>query len=150
MKNIILITFLFFLCGCGYTSVYKNLKNQDFQIIITEIEGDRDMNSYIKNQIDLYSNKNSINKFNVTIITEYNKEELAKNTSGSVTDYKLSAKSIFTIYFNEKSKKVIFNESINIKNQTNNFEQDSYEKNIKINFASSLREKMISEILSIK
>ena len=150
MKNIILITFLFFVCGCGYTSVYKNLKNQDFQIIITEIEGDRDMNSYIKNQIDLYSNKNSINKFNVTIITEYNKEELAKNTSGSVTDYKLSAKSIFTIYFNEKSKRVIFNESINIKNQTNNFEQDSYEKNIKINFASSLREKMISEILSIK
>ena len=150
MKNIILITFLFFVCGCGYTSVYKNLKNQDFQIIITEIEGDRDMNSYIKNQIDLYSNKNSINKFNVTIITEYNKEELAKNTSGSVTDYKLSAKSIFTIYFNEKSKRVIFNESINIKNQTNNFEQDSYEKNIKINFASSLREKMISEILSLK
>jgi len=150
MKNIILITFLFFVCGCGYTSVYKNLKNQDFQIIITEIEGDRDMNNYIKNQIDLYSNKNSINKFNVTIITEYNKEELAKNTSGSVTDYKLSAKSIFTIYFKEKSKKVILNESINIKNQTNNFEQDSYEKNIKINFASSLREKMISEILSIK
>jgi hypothetical protein len=150
MKNIILITFLFFVCGCGYTSVYKNLKNQDFQIIITEIEGDRDMNSYIKNQIDLYSNKNSINKFNVTIITEYNKEELAKNTSGSVTDYKLSAKSIFTIYFKEKSKKVILNESINIKNQTNNFEQDSYEKNIKINFASSLKEKMISEILSLK
>ena len=150
MKNIILITFLFFVCGCGYTSTYKNLGNQDLQIIITEIEGDRDMNSYIKNQIDLYSNKNSINKFNVTIITEYNKEELAKNTSGSVTDYKLSAKSILTIYFNEKSKKVIFNESINIKNQTNNFEQDSYEKNIKINFASSLREKMISEILSLK
>ena len=150
MKNIILITFLFFVCGCGYTSVYKNLKNQDFQIIITEIEGDRDMNNYIKNQIDLYSNKNSINKFNVTIITEYNKEELAKNTSGSVTDYKLSAKSIFTIYFKEKSKKVILNESINIKNQTNNFEQDSYEKNIKINFASSLKEKMISEILSLK
>ena len=150
MKNIILILFLFFLNSCGYTSIYKNLGNQDFQIIITEIEGDRDMNNYIKNQIDLYSNKNSINKFNVTIITEYNKEELAKNTSGSVTDYKLSAKSIFTIYFNEKSKKVIFNESINIKNQTNNFEQDSYEKNIKINFASSLREKMISEILSLK
>ena len=45
MKNIILITFLFFVCGCGYTSIYKNLGNQDFQIIITEIEGDRDMNS---------------------------------------------------------------------------------------------------------
>ena len=150
MKNLILILLLFLLNSCGYTSIYKNLENQDFQVIITEIEGDKDINNYIENQINLYSNKNSINKINVTIITEYNKEELAKSTSGSVTDYKLSAKSIFTIYFNEKSKKVIFNESINIKNQTNTFEQDSYEKNIKINFASSLKEKMISEISSLK
>ena len=87
------------------THLFIKIWKPRFSNNITEIEGDRDMNSYIKNQIDLYSNKNSINKFNVTINTEYNKEELAKNTAGSVTDYKLSAKSIFTIYFNEKSKK---------------------------------------------
>ena len=150
MKNIILITFLFFVFGCGYTSVYKDLEIKDFQITVTEIEGDKDINNHIKNQIDLYSNKNSVDKFDVTIVTRYKKEELTKNSAGSVTDYKLSANSIFTIYFDEKSKKVTFNENINIKDQTNNFEQDLYEKNIKKNFASSLRQKLISEILNMK
>jgi hypothetical protein len=150
MKNIILITFLFFVLGCGYTSVYKDLENKDFQIFVTEIEGDKDINNHIKKQINLYSNKNSINKFDVTIVTRYKKEELTKNRAGSVTDYNLSVNSIFTIYFDGKSKKVTFNENINIKDQTNNFEQDAYEKNIKKNFASSFRQKLISEILSMR
>ena len=150
MKNIILITFLFFVLGCGYTSVYKDLEIKDFQIIVTEIEGDEDINNHIKKQINLYSNKNSIDKFDVTIVTRYKKEELTKNKAGSVTDYNLSVNTIFTIYFDGKSKKVTFNDNINIKDQTNNFEQDAYEKNIKKNFASSLRQKLISEILSMK
>jgi hypothetical protein len=41
-----------------------------------------------------------------------------------------------------------FSESINIKDQADTFEQDSYEKNIKRNFASSIREKLISKISS--
>jgi hypothetical protein len=150
MKNIILITFLFFVLGCGYTSVYKDLEIKDFQIIVTEIEGDKDINYHIKKQINLYSNKNSIDKFDVTIVTRYKKEELTKNIAGSVIYYKLSVNSIFTINSNEKSKKVTFNENINVKDQTNNFEQDVYEKNIKKNFASSLGQKLISEILSMK
>jgi hypothetical protein len=128
----------------------KDLGNQDFQIIITEIEGDRDINYHIKKQINLYSNKNSIDKFDVTIVTRYKKEELTKNIAGSVIYYKLSVNSIFTINSNEKSKRVTFNENINVKDQTNNFEQDAYEKNIKKNFASSLGQKLISEILSMK
>ena len=39
--------------------------------------------------------------------------------------------------------------SINIKNQTDTFEQNIYEKNIKRNFASSIRGKLISAILSL-
>ena len=42
-----------------------------------------------------------------------------------------------------------FEESINIKNQSDTFEQNIYEKNIKRNFASSIREKLISAILSL-
>ena len=150
MKNIILITFLFFIYSCGYTSVYKNLQNQDFQLTITDLQGDRDMNNLIKNQINLYSNKDSINKFNIEIDTKYDKSVLTKNSAGLVTDYELNVNSTFTVYFDQKSKKLTFNETINIKNRTDTFEQDSYEKNVKRNFASSLREKLISEILTLK
>ena len=150
MKNIFLISFLFFIYSCGYTSVYKNLEEQDFQITITDLQGDRDMNNLIKNEINLYSNKDSINKFNVKIDTEYNKSVLTKNSAGLVTDYELSVNSTFIVYFDQKSKKFTFSETINIKKRTDTFEQDSYERNIKRNFASSLREKLISEILTLK
>ena len=150
MKNIILISILFFIYSCGYTSVYKNLQDQDFQLTITDLQGDRDMNNLIKNEINLYSNKDSINKFDLIVETEYEKLVLTKDSAGLVTDYELSVNSTFIIYFNEKSKKVTFDETINIKNRTDTFEQDSYERNIKRNFASSLREKLISEILTLK
>ena len=150
MKNIILISLLFFIYSCGYTSVYKNLQNQDFQLTITKLQGDRDINNLIKNEINLYSNKDSINQFNIEIDTKYNKSILTKSSTGLITDYELSVNPTFTVYFDEKSKKLTFSETINIKNRTDAFEQDSYEKNIKRNFASSLREKLISEILTLK
>ena len=150
MKNLILITFLFIISGCGYTSVYKNLENQDLQITITKMQGDREMNNLIKNEINLYSNKDSINKFNIEVDTKYDKSVLTKNSAGVITDYELSVNSTFTVYFDQKSKKLTFSETINIKNRTDTFEQDSYERNIKRNFASSLREKLISEILTLK
>ena len=150
MKNKILISLLFFIYSCGYTSVYKNLEKQDFQLAIIDLQGDRNMNNLIKNEINLYSNKNSINKFNIELDTKYDKSVLTKDGAGLVTDYELSVNSIFTIYFDQKSKKLTFSETINIKNRTDTFEQDSYERNIKRNFASSLREKLISEILTLK
>ena len=150
MKNIILITFLFFMYACGYTSIYKNLKGHDFNIIITEMQGDRNMNNLIKNELNLYSNKDSETIFNVEIETEFEKLVLTKDTAGIITDYELSTNSTFIIYFDEKSKQVTFSENMNIKKQSDTFDEDLYEMNIKRNFASSLREKLISEIITIK
>ena len=150
MKNIILITFLFFFYSCGYTTVYKNIGNQDFQVIITDMQGDRQMNNLIKNQINLYSNKDSLNKIDVEVETEYQKIILTKDSTGIITDYELSVITTFIIHFNENSKKTTFDETINIKKRSDTFEQDAYENNIKINFASSIREKLILRISSIK
>jgi len=150
MKNLILIIFLFFIFGCGYTSVYKNLSDQSFQISITEMQGDREMNNLIKNEINLYSNNDSLNKFDIVVKTDYVKKVLVKDSSGIITDYEIYTNSTFTIKFNENIKKVTFNETINIKNQADNFNQDTYEKSIKKNFASSIREKLMAEITNIK
>jgi hypothetical protein len=114
------------------------------------MQGDRNMNNLIKNEINLYSNKNSINKFDVEVETKYEKIILTKDSAGLTTDYELNVNSEFKIYFNEKSKKVTFDETINIKNRSDTFEQDSYENSVKINFASSIREKLISEIITLQ
>jgi hypothetical protein len=148
MRSIILIIFLFLIYGCGYTSVYKNLNNNDLQISIIEMQGDKEINNLIKNELNLYSNNNSINLFRIKVTTKYEKIALTKDSTGVITDYKLSTESKFTISFNNQVQLETFSESINIKDQADTFEQDSYEKNIKRNFASSIREKLISKISS--
>lgn len=150
MKKFVLIIFLLFIYNCGYTSVYKNLEKQDFKIISIKMVGDRVMNNFIKNEINLYSNKNSLNIYNITVDTKYEKNVLTKDSSGAVTDYELTVNSTFLINYNEKSKSAVIFETINIKNRTDSFEQDLYEENIKRNFASSIREKLISEILTLR
>ena len=149
MKNIAIITLVFFLSHCGYSSVYKNQQSIDFQINIIETKGDYEMNNLIKNEIKLYSNKESVNIYKIKIDTDYKKDVLTKNSSGVITDYNLSVTSVFSINLENKNKTFEFEENINIKKQTDTFEQNTYEKDIKRNFASTIREKLFSAILSI-
>ena len=149
MKNLTLIFLLLFLSGCGYSSIYKNQQLQDFQLNIITTEGDYEMNNLIKNEIKLYSNKESQNIFDIKIDTDYEKKVLTKNSSGVITDYNLSVITIFSINLKNQNKNFKFEENINIKNQSDTFEQNTYEKNIKRNFASSIRKKLFFAILSL-
>ena len=149
MKKITLIFLLLFLSSCGYSSIYKNQKSLDFKINILSETGDNEMNNLIKNEIRLYSSKDSKNIYKFNINTKYEKKILTKDSSGVITDYILSTTSKFSIDLKHKTKIFKFEESINIKNQSDTFEQNIYEKNIKRNFASSIREKLISAILSL-
>ena len=79
MKKITLIFLLLFLTSCGYSSMYKNQKSLDFKINILSEAGDNEMNNLIKNEIRLYSSKDSKNIYNLNIDTEYEKKILTKN-----------------------------------------------------------------------
>ena len=149
MKNIAIFNFVLFLSHCGYSSIYKNQKSLDFQLNIIKTEGDYEMNNLIKNEIKLYTNIDSQKIYNIKINTDYKKEVLTKNSSGVITDYNLSTTSEVSINLKDQTKIFEFEESINIKNQSDTFEQNVYERNIKRNFASSIREKLISAILSL-
>ena len=149
MKNIILILFLLFLYSCGYTSVYKNQKSQDFQINIIEMVGDDEINNLIKNELKFYSNRNSGNKYDISINSEYKKIIVSKNSAGVATDYKLLVDTKISINLNNKNSILNFNENINIKSNSNSFEQNNYERNIKKNFASSIRDKLMIKIFNL-
>ena len=147
MKNLVIITILFFVTACGYTSVYKN-KTTNLQINILEMKGDNEFNNFIKNEINLYSNNNSKNKYEISILYKYDKNTISKDTSGVATNFKVSVNAKISIINGDKIKEFEFNEKINIKNNLDAFEQNNYERNIKKNFASSIREKLITKILN--
>ena len=150
MKNLILILFLFFLNSCGYTSVYKNQKSQDFQINIIEMTGDNVINNLIKNELKFYSNRNSNIKYDISINSNYQKVIVSKNSAGVATDYKLIAETVISFDKEGKNNILNFNENINIKSNSNFNEQNNYEKSIKKNFASSISNKFIIKILNKK
>ena len=146
MKKIIIVL-MFLLYGCGYSSVYKNQKNNDILITIVDMKGDNILNNSLKNQLIMASNKNSINIFNISLITDYEKIIISKNTAGLVTDYKLQTTVNFNVTKNGINKKITLSESLDIKNEGENFEQIKYENSIKINFAISIQEKLIPYLL---
>jgi len=148
MRNIILILCLIFLCSCGYTSVYKDKKLQVFQINIIEMTGDKEINNLIRNELKLYSSSDSNQKYDISINSMYQKHIISKNSSGVVIDYRISVNTKIKINLNKETKNLEFKESINIKNNSNSFEQNKYEQNIKRNFASSIREKFLIKILN--
>jgi len=150
MKNLILVLFLFFLSSCGYTSVYKNQKSQDFQINIIEMTGDNAINNLIKNELKFYSNKKSSIKYNISINSNYHKIIVSKNSAGVATNYNLSVDTIISFDKGDKNNTLNFNENIIIKSNSNSFEQNNYEKSIKKNFASSIVDKLIIKILNKK
>ena len=148
MKKIILLLTFIFLYGCGYTSVLKNQNQQDIKISILNIEGDFQTNNFIKNQIKLSTNPSSSKYFDVNILSTYEKIIIAKDSAGVATDYKINLELDFII-LSKNNIKVNYSDSINIKNNSENFEQIEYEREIKKNFASDIKDKLILYLLSL-
>ena len=150
MKKKLLIFLLIFLTNCGYTPIYQNIKSSDLSINIVSTNGNEEMNSLIKNELELYFNKESKNKYDVSINTNYVKKIISKNTSGAISSYQLLVETNFTIITKDKKNNFLFTEKINIENNPDSFAQKSYEDIIKRNFASSIREKLIMKLSNYK
>ena len=113
------------------------------------MSGDSAFNSYIRNELKLFSNNNPDEIYDITLNSNYQKVVISKNTSGVATNYNISADVKVNLSLNGKVINLAFNENINIKNNSNSFEQNNYEKSVKRNFASSIREKLIIKIFEL-
>ena len=150
MQKIIIILIIFLLSGCGYSSVYKNNDIKNFKIIVETMEGNKEINNLIKNQLELYSSTDSTNEFIINVNTNFQKNIISKNSSGKISKYQLYIKTEFKINKNEKTYNEYFEEKFNIKNISDQFEQDNYERIIKNNLITSIREKLILKLSNIK
>ena len=90
------IIYIFLICfainSCGYAPMYVDNFYQNLKILISEKNGDRDINNLIESNLKNYLNNNSNNIFKIKIFTEYQKKSLAKDTSGKTTDYQMTVR----------------------------------------------------------
>jgi len=150
MKNKLLIILLIFLTSCGYSPIYQNVKSNDLAINIVSYNGNAEMNDLIKNELDLYFNSESENKYDVSFNTNYEKRIISKDNSGTASSYQLFVETNFSVITKNKKDNFLFTERLNLENNPDTFAQKSYEDIIKRNFASSIREKLILKLSNYK
>ena len=144
-KNIITLSIIFFLANCGYTPIYLKNSNLKFSIEQVNYTGDRDLNNFLKTNLNQYRNEKIENKINIDVNSIYKKIVLSKDGTGEVTNYQLEAEVIFLIKPLNKEIKIIEKKIMDSKDDK--FEEARYERSIKQNFASSISNKLISELI---
>jgi len=154
MKKIIfIIIFSFTIYGCGYAPIYS-LKNNNANFKIESVSfksGDNVFNNYLRIYLKRYSLVDREIKFSVSAETDYQKLIISRDTKGEATEYELVADVKFSITRNNLIvKEFSIVEKLIIDNNSNQFEESSYERTIKQNFANSISEKLISRLADIQ
>ena len=142
-KNLIIISLIVFLTSCGFTPIYIKSNDVNFSIEQVNLVGDRDLNNFLKTNLSRYKNKNN-NKIFIDVESKYDKIILSKDGTGEVTNYQLEAEIVFLI--SSTNKKIKITETKIMKNMADKFEEAEKEKSIKQSFASSITNKLISEL----
>ena len=143
-KSISLIFLIFFLTNCGFTPVYQNNTNINYSIEQVDYTGDRELNNFLKSNLNKYKNEKINKKIFIEVNSIYKKNILTKDGSGKITSYELEAVVIFLIQPLNKKIQIIENKIMN--SMDDKFEETRQERIIKQSFVSSISNKLISEI----
>jgi hypothetical protein len=144
-KHIIFISLILFLTHCGFSPIYVKNTNTNFSIENVSYKGDRDLNNFLRTNLNQYKNEKSERKILIEATSEYEKTILTKNTVSEVTNYKLIANVTFLI--KSTNKKIIITEEKIISSMDDKFEEARKERATKQNFARSISNKLISELV---
>ena len=144
-KYIIFISLILFLTHCGFSPIYVKNTNTNFSIENISYKGDRDLNNFLKTNLDQYKDDKSDRKILLEVTSKYEKTILTKNAASEVTNYKLIAKVTFLI--KPTNKKINITEQEIISSMDDKFEETRKERATKQNFARSISNKLISELV---
>ena len=144
-KHIIFISLILFLTHCGFSPIYVKNTNTNFSIENVSYKGDRDLNNFLRTNLNQYKNEKSERKILIEATSEYEKTILTKNTVSEVTNYKLIANVTFLI--KSTNKKINITEEKIISSMDDKFEEARKERATKQNFARSISNKLISELV---
>ena len=140
-----MVCLILFLNSCGFTPIYLKKNDIKFSIEQVNYSGDRDLNNFLKINLDQYKNKKIDNKIYIDAKSTYKKIILSKDGTGEVTNYQLEAEVIFLIKSNNKEIKITERKIID--SMSDKFEEARYERSIKQNFATSITNKLTSELI---
>jgi len=153
VKKFIVVIILILTQSCGFSPMYsKGNLDSNFYIVELKFDGDRLINNYLENGLTKFNNIDANKKYKIEIFTDYKKNILTKDLTGTATDYELLLNTTLiinqTFLEKEKNYTLKFTDRFNIKKFDDTFEEDSYERTIKKNFSETLISKIILNLSS--
>ena len=136
--------------GCGYSPMFKDFSNSNFVINIKETNGTRKINNLILSNLKSYTKRESENKFNISFVSDYKKNIIAKDSTGSATEYKIIINTKFSIESLKYNGEMEFNESFNMQSMSNKLDENDYEENIQTNLSNTITRKLILRLSQLK
>ena len=145
-KFIILIISALLIYSCEYTPIYseKNIKN--FYIEKINFKGDTNINILLKNNLKRYSKVKDGKKFIIESSSKYTKTSQAKNKSGNTTYYQLILQVNFEIISENKKNNLKIKEKFIMKNYSNEYDENNYEKSVQKNMTNLIVENLILQL----
>jgi hypothetical protein len=126
--------------------MHSKKNNNNFSIEQINFSGERELNNFLKIGLMRYKNS-SDKKFIIDVESEFLKIILTKDITGKITNYELIANFTFKL---ESNKEFEFTEKKIIENLDNNFEQTKQERTVKQIFATSVINKLITQLSIIQ
>ena len=149
-KIFIIIILLNFLNHCDYKPVYSNKNKVNYKIIITSSTGDKNINNSIIKTLKRNSKEGSEKIVNISFNTNYSKNSLAKDATGTITDYQAEVVAKFTIEKVNNFENFLVTEKFNFQKMNDKYEEKNYEQTIKKNLANSVTQKLLLKLAVIK
>ena len=149
-KIVVSVMFLLFLNSCDYKPIYS-LKNEKFSVGELKSTGDKKINKLLIKKLSIYKNEKSNRiKYDLNIISEVNKNTLAKDKKGNPTTFNLRITIVVEIKnsLGEKKSK-IFEKNTNYDNNENKFSLRKYEDSIKNNMVENIFQSIILHLQTI-
>ena len=149
IKKISIFFFVIFgLNQCGFSPIYLEISNDDLYIEEVKFEGDKTINYLYKEYFNNFKNVNNEKKYKIKVDTSYKKTPYTRDKTAKVINYELIAETSFEIILNNKIIKTLkFSEKQNIDNSDDELEEQKYETVVKQNFASTIFNEFITQML---
>ena len=145
-KLFFILIVLNILQGCGYSPIYSSNNNTKINIEEISLNGDWELNNFIKNSLKRHSSESKTEKFKVYINTIYTKNSITKDSTGKTTNYLLTAEVNINIISTKINKKYMFKETFTMENFEDKLTEKNYESSNKQNISNLIVNKLMIQL----
>ena len=149
-KKSLIIFLLIFLSHCGFSPMFKNINNLQYNIIVESLDGDRDINNLIRSNLKRYTFIKNKDELKIKANTKYEKDIIAKDSTGKTTNYQIKISAIFELNYNKGQKIITIKETFDYKSIEDKLTELDYERSIKSNLTNIIISKLITQISRLK